>query len=185
MKSGKPKILFLHSAGHQHGDEGSSRLISYLKKNLSHTFDIIAPIMPHPDDPDYESWKTVLHEILKIMDNNMIIVGHSLGGSVLLKFLSEEKFTKTIRALFLVAVPYWGFEDWEADEFILRDSFVKHLPTIKKISIYHSQDDEIISPTHAEKYAEEIPAADLYQLNGYGHVFWDGLPELVEAIKNL
>jgi len=185
MKSGKPKILFLHSAGHQHGDEGSSRLISYLKKNLSHYFDIIAPIMPHPDEPDYESWKTTLHEILKIMDNNMIIVGHSLGGSVLLKYLSEEKFTKTIRALFLIAVPFWGLKDWEVNEFMLRNNFVGQLPAIEEIFIYHSQDDEVVLSSHAEKYADEIPTADLHLVNGYGHVYWDGFPELVEAIKSL
>jgi predicted alpha/beta hydrolase family esterase len=177
------KILFLHSAGPQHGDEGSAKLVQYIRDKLSADYQVIAPIMPRPDEPDYESWKTALKEIFKIMDDDMILIGHSLGGSVLLKFLSEEQPSQRIRSLHLVAVPFWGNEDWDVSEFTLRKDFRESLPPISSIHIYHSKDDKIVSTQHAEKYAAELPGADYQELNGYGHVYWDGLPALISNIQ--
>jgi predicted alpha/beta hydrolase family esterase len=177
------KILFLHSAGHQHDEEGSAMLLKYIKENLSADFQIIAPVMPHPEEPNYESWKNALKEIFKIMDDDMILIGHSLGGSVLLKFLSEERPTQTVRTLHLIAVPFWGLEDWEVDEFRLREDFAERLPSVSAIYIYHSKDDQIVSTQHAEKYAAELRGADYQELNGYGHVFWKGLPALIRDVK--
>ncbi|HTE28204.1 alpha/beta hydrolase [Flavitalea sp.] len=179
----RPKVLFLHSAGPQHDEEGSAKLIKYIKDNLSTDYQIIAPIMPHPEDPDYKSWKLFLKEIFKIMDDDMILIGHSLGGSVLLKFLSEEKPPQRIKSLYLVAVPFWGLEDWEVDEFQLTEDFAENLPPIPSINIYHSKDDEIVSPHHAERYAAELPGAVYHELNGYGHVYWKGLPGLITHIR--
>ncbi|MHA4847158.1 alpha/beta hydrolase [Flavitalea antarctica] len=177
------KILFVHSAGPQHDEEGSAKLVQYIKEGLPAAYHVIAPIMPHPDNPDYESWKKVLHEVFKIMDDDMILVGHSLGGSVLLKFLSEEHPPQRIRSLHLVAVPFWGLEDWDVSEFALEDDFGDNLPPVSSIHIYHSKDDQIVPAQHAERYAAELPGAVYDQLNGYGHVYWEGLPMLITNIQ--
>ncbi|RYY15056.1 MAG: serine hydrolase family protein [Chitinophagaceae bacterium] len=179
----KQKILFLHSAGHQHNEEGSARLLKFIKDKLSANFEIIAPIMPHPDEPDYNSWKMVLTEVFKIMDDDIILIGHSLGGSVLLKFLSEEQPSQHIKALYLVAVPFWGLDDWEIEEFTLVDDFAERLPSIDAITIYHSRDDQTVSSKHGERYASELPMSVYHELNGYGHVYWDGLPEMTKSIQ--
>jgi hypothetical protein len=42
-----------------------------------------------------------------------ILIGHSLGGSFLLKYVSEEKIGKTIAGIFLIATPYWGGAGWQ------------------------------------------------------------------------
>jgi serine hydrolase len=179
----KRKVLFVHSAGHQHGDEGSARLLRYLKEQLSESFQLVAPLMPNPDDPTYGAWSDALQQIFKVIDDGDIAIGHSLGGSVLLKFLSEEQVNVKLSSLHLVAVPFWGLEDWEIDDFMLPDNFATTLPEISSIQIYHSQDDEIVSSPHALRYARELPAASLHLSDGHGHVFWDGLPELVSEIK--
>ena len=185
MELKKPKILFLHSAGPQHGDEGSSRLLSFIHDQLSPSFEIVAPRMPHPDQPDYESWRNALREIFKILDNDTILIGHSLGGSVLLKYLSEEPVDQRIRALYLVAVPFWGLDGWEVDEFKLGDDFAARLPEITNIIIYQSEDDQTVTSDHADEYASMIPSAEYYSLNGYGHVYWNGLPHLIKHLKQL
>ena len=177
------KILFLHSAGPQHGEEGSAKLLHYIREKLSADYQIIAPLMPGPDDPSYQSWKNALIEIFKIIDDGIILIGHSLGGSVLLKFLSEEQPQQKIKALYLVAVPFWGLEDWDVSEFQLADDFAKKLPAISNINIYHSKDDQIVSMNHAERYAVELSGAVYQELNGYGHVYWKGLPALITHIR--
>ena len=177
------KILFLHSAGPQHDDEGSAKLVNYIREKLSADYQIIAPIMPDPDDPSYQSWKNALIEIFKIIDDGIILIGHSLGGSVLLKFLSEEQPQQKIKALYLVAVPFWGLEDWDVSEFQLANDFAKRLPPIPAINIYHSKDDQIVSLDHAARYTAELPGAVYHELNGYGHVYWKGLPALITHIQ--
>jgi predicted alpha/beta hydrolase family esterase len=71
-----------------------------------------------------------------------------LGGSVLLKCLTEEKMTKAIAGLFLIAAPYWGAEDWEVDEYILPNDFAARLPKTLPIFFYHSRDDDTIPFVH-------------------------------------
>jgi predicted alpha/beta hydrolase family esterase len=181
MKVFASRILFLHSAGHQHGNEGSARLVAYLKATLPGV-ELIAPVMPHPDNPDYEVWKAALSQIFTILDHNVTLIGHSLGGSVLLKYLSEEKQSHNIAALHLIAVPFWGAEDWEVEEFQLREDFISTLPPIGSVTIYHSKDDKVVPASHAQLYADALQA-ELILLNGYGHAFSDGLPELVARLK--
>ncbi|MFB1051250.1 hypothetical protein [Paraliobacillus sp. JSM ZJ581] len=61
----------------------------------------------------------------------MIIIGHSLGGSVLLKYLSEQAFNQFIARLFLIAAPYWGKDDdWQGEEYTLLENFNSKLPKI-------------------------------------------------------
>jgi predicted alpha/beta hydrolase family esterase len=180
MKPSPSRILFLHSAGHQHGDEGSARLVAYLKATLP-DMELIAPIMPHPDNPDYEVWKAALSQIFTILDHNVILIGHSIGGSVLLKYLSEEKQSHTIAALHLIAVPFWGAEDWEVEEFELKPGFTSNLPPIGSVTIYHSQDDKVVPVSHAQLYADALQA-EVIILDGYGHAFADGLQELAARL---
>jgi len=45
-----------------------------------------------------------------------ILIGHSLGGSFLLKYVSEEKIAKTVAGIFLIATPYWGGAGWQYED---------------------------------------------------------------------
>jgi predicted alpha/beta hydrolase family esterase len=83
------QILFLHSAGAQGPNEGSSDLVAYLGRELGPKYRIASPIMPDPGHPSYKGWKTQLEKQLDMVDDEIILVGHSLGGSVLLKYFSE------------------------------------------------------------------------------------------------
>ncbi len=86
----KKQILFIHSAGAQGPHEGSGRLVAHLQKGLGPEYQVLYPIMPDPENPAYEPWKAQLEKELTALEGEAILVGHSLGGSVLLKYLSEE-----------------------------------------------------------------------------------------------
>jgi hypothetical protein len=186
MKPTNPQILFLHSAGAQHEEEGSAKLLQYLKHSLSADYDIVAPLLPDPEDPHYENWKDAIDTKFNQLDSGMVIIAHSLGGSVLLKYLAEASISKQIAAIFLVAVPYWSVdEDWDVSEFILSPGFADDLPHVPVITIFHSKDDQVVPVKHAAIYASEIPVATMKIVNGHGHVFWDGLPDVVAAVKEV
>jgi uncharacterized protein len=184
MKKQK-QILFLHSAGPQGKHEGSSDLVAYLEKELSHDYNVQFPKMPNPDNPDYEAWREKIEEELNKAEDGVILVGHSLGGSVLLKHLSEHPFNKQIAGMFLIATPYWGKPDWEYDEYELDDDFASRLPEIPFIMLYHSRHDEVVSFSHLGAYAKKLPKAYVRELYGDEHVFSSGIKELVQDIKSL
>ncbi len=44
--------------------------------------------------------------------SDIILVGHSFGASMILKYLSENSVNKKIAGIFLIATPFWnGNED--------------------------------------------------------------------------
>lgn len=141
--------------------------------------------MPHPENPHYDAWKMKLKEALDDLSNNTILIGHSLGGSTLMKYLSESGCDKTIDGLFLIAAPYWGATDWQVDEYVLHDNFSSNLPDIRRVFLYHSQNDEVVPVEHLSYYAGHLPYATIRTFSEGGHLFSNGLPELVEDIKNL
>jgi serine hydrolase len=181
----KKQMLFIHSGGAQGPHQGSDDLVACLKAGLNDRYELIYPKMPDPEFPDYEQWKETVKEELKAMKHKVILIGHSLGGSVLLKYLSEESCEKSIAGLFLIAPPYWGKRNWQADEYVLRKDFYTTLPTIARIFLYHSRNDKVVPLSHLEHYVKKIPHATCRVLKARGHLFSAGLPELVKDIMNL
>ncbi|KQQ93786.1 hypothetical protein ASF62_06205 [Leifsonia sp. Leaf325] len=183
--SGEPhktptRVLFIHSAGPQDAGEGSSDLVEALRAALGSAFAVDFPIMPAPDDPHYAAWKAEVVRLLDGATGPLLVVGHSLGASVLLKVLAEGATDASLSALFLVATPYWGSE---LEEFVLPDDFGSRLPVGLPIFLYQSSDDDVVPADHLDLYARELPDAEVRRLDHGGHVFEHGLPELVADIR--
>ena len=181
----RKEILFVHSAGPQGHHEGSDYLVRYLIDALGTGYRILLPNMPDPENPHYVDWKATLKKELASMDDELILVGHSLGASVLLKYLSEEKLQQRIAGLFLIGAVYWGKKDWEVKGYVLKSNFSSKLPPIRRIFLYHSSDDEVVPISHVRYFANELPNATVREFENRGHLFGRGLPELVEDIKRL
>ncbi len=181
----KKHILFIHSAGPQQQGEGSSGLVTYLKNELGNDFEIHHPLMPDPENPRYDAWKKKLHKDLSTLQGEAILIGHSLGGSVILKYLSEEKYTASIKALFLVSTPYWGKTSWEMDEYVLGKDFAEKITPFSHLFLYHSKGDEWVPFSHLKLYATELPNAVIREIEGHEHEFSNGLLQLIEDIKQL
>lgn len=179
----KKQVLFIHSAGPQGPNQGSRGLIAHLQEQLGEVYHILSPGMP---DPDYIPWKTQIANEIKAWDGEVLLIGHSLGGSVLLKYLSEEDCQLTVSGLFLIAAPYWGKDDdWRSEDFRLPDSFATMLPRISSLYLYHSRHDPVVPFAHAQHYAKQLPQAVTREYEGDDHYFCEGLPELVDDIKRL
>jgi predicted alpha/beta hydrolase family esterase len=181
---GRPALL-LHSSGPQGPGEGSAPLAERLRDGLGSSYDVIFPALPDPDEPHYEPWSNRLGEVLGELDDPFVVIGHSLGGSVALKHLSESDCEAPITGLVLIATPFWGEQGWEAEWALPKDwpnATTKLPPTF----LFHSRDDEELPLTHLERYAERLPDATVRALDGNGHLFERGdLTEVLEAIRSL
>jgi predicted alpha/beta hydrolase family esterase len=178
-------VLFIHSAGPQSGEQGSAPFVKHLRQSLGSAFRVTCPAMPAPTKPSYERWQLELERLLPGDKSPPILVGHSLGGSVLLKYLSEHKPKVPAAGLFIVAAPYWGSAGWKVEEFVLRESFARSLPNSLKVYLYQSRDDEAVDIEHLSRYSKAIPQATVRILDGGGHTFKHGLLELAEDIQAL
>ena len=180
----RKRVLFMHGGG-EGAYEEDRKLAASLQDALGVAYDVRCPKMPDEDRPVYEAWKERIAKELDALDGEVILVGHSLGGSILLKYLSEEKVEKLVAGLFLVAAPYWGVEDWEVGEYALQEDFASKIPKEMTVFLYHSRDDEVVPFAHVALYAEKLPRATVREFEGCGHQFDDDLSEVARDIGRL
>jgi predicted alpha/beta hydrolase family esterase len=180
----RKQVLFVHGGG-QGAYEEDKKLAANLRDVLGAAYEVRCPKMPDEDQPAYEAWKDRITKELSALDGEVTLVGHSLGASILLKYLSEEKAEKPVAGLFLIAPPYWGTEDWEVSEYALQESFASSLPRALPVFFYHSRDDEWVPFAHLALYSEKLPQATTHEFDGRGHQFDDDLSEVARDIKRL
>lgn len=147
-------------------------------------YQIIKPTMPSKDNATYEEWEIWFEKVIPFLKDNLILVGHSLGGLFLAKYLSENSFSVSIKQLHLVAAVY----DYEDEIEQLGDFRLQNFPgklaemNIPEIHIYHSTDDTIVPVEEANKYHAALPGSHLHIFEDRFHFIGETFPELFENI---
>lgn len=180
----KTHVLFVHGAG-EGAYEADEKLAASLRDALGGGYDVRSPKMPNEGSPEVEAWKDRISEELATMGGEVVLVGHSVGALILLKYLSEGEPEKPVAGLFLVAAPYVGTGGWEVEEGTLRDDFASKLPEGLPMFLYHGRDDEIVPFEHLALYREKLPLATFRGLEGRGHQFGNDLSEVAGDIEGL
>jgi hypothetical protein len=159
----------------------------YIDKELGRNFEIIKPRMPLQDNAKYNDWKIYFERFIPYLRNNVILIGGSLGGIFLAKYLSEHKFPKKILSTYLVCPP---FDDTTPDEDLVGGfELKKNLSLIesnsKNLYLMFSKDDDCVPVSHAEKYRNKLKNANIiiYKSKN-GHFKISKFPEIVRMIKD-
>lgn len=157
-----------------------------LGETLGQEFTIIAPEMPNSLNAKYMEWEIWFDKIVPHLDSQVMLLGHSLGASFLAKYLSENKFTKRISALFLVAACFddEGLE-YSLDDFKMPEDLSGIAKQADKIFLYHSEDDPVVPFAHLQKFSKAIPGATLRIFKDRGHFLQEEFLEIVEDIKGV
>ncbi|MHA7101339.1 alpha/beta hydrolase [Roseivirga pacifica] len=179
------KLIFIHAAGPQGVNEGSTNLLQFLKQNLGESMEIIAPEMPTPEDPNAADWMDTLDAAIHKVDERIILMGHSLGASIIFKYLSERKCENGICGIISLAAPYWGLSDWQSEQFTISCYLKETINPSIPIRLYHDFADDMVPYQHVNTYATALPQAELIGVTGQGHLFENGFPELVKVIRSL
>ena len=180
----KKQVLFIHGGG-EGAYEEDKKLAASLQNELGDAYDVRCPKMPNEGSPEYEEWRDQISKELAALEEEVILVGHSLGASILLKYVSEETLVQPVAGIFLVASPYWGTEDWEVSEYELQEDFASKLSEELPVFFYHSRDDEWVPFAHLALYKEKLPRATIREFDDRGHQFGDDLPEAAWDIEKL
>jgi len=158
---------------------------SSLQKELGDTYEIIVPHMPNAMNAKYKEWKIYFDKFIPYVHDGVVLVGHSLGGIFLAKFLSENQFPRKISVTFLIAAPYENTEQYSLADFVLSDNLSLFSRQSPCIFLYHSTDDPVVPFSAAESYKEGLPEAQVRRFSDRGHFTQEIIPELISDIRSI
>lgn len=158
----------------------------YLTKKLGKGFEIIRPRMPLGDNAKYNEWRIHFERHFPYLRNNIILIGGSLGGIFLAKYLSENKFPKKILATYLICPPFDNSMPGDdlTGGFKLKSDLSLLEKNSKNLYLLFSKDDDVVPVSHAKKYARKLKNAKIiiYKSKN-GHFKISKFPEIVKMIK--
>jgi predicted alpha/beta hydrolase family esterase len=175
-------VLFIQGGG-KGAHAVDAALAQSLKKALGSKYDVRFPRMPDEADPNVESWKQKISEELSHIAGEVILVAHSVGGSILLRYLADEKVDKPIAGVFLLAVPSWDKDRWNFDDVKLPSDIAKKLDAIPRLFFYQCRDDEVVPFAHLALHHARIPRAVTRAFDSGGHQFGNELAIVATDIR--
>ena len=153
-----------------------------LQKTLGDSYEVILPRMPNSQNARYAEWKIWFEKFVPQLEENVIFIGHSLGGIFLAKYLSEEKYPKKIKATLLVAAPYNAPDNHPYVDFNILTDLSGLESQAGRIILYHSKDDESVPFTNFERYQRELPSAQTRIFEDRKHFNDAMFPEIIGDI---
>jgi predicted alpha/beta hydrolase family esterase len=177
------KVLFIQGGGAE-AHAWDAKLASSLAEKLGPDYEVIFPEMPNEADPNYLAWKGRIQEQLQAAGDGTVLVGHSIGASMLMKMLAEGDAGASLKGVFLVAAPFvHARKGWQWKEAELPVNASGKLPGDLPLFLYHGQEDEEVPFAHLALYMETFPRAVGRALPGRNHQINDDLTEVAEDIR--
>ncbi len=154
-----------------------------LQDNLGGRYDVFLLKMPNAYNAVYKEWCIWFEKYLQLLDEGVILVGHSLGAVFLAKYLSEHDVVKKISATLLIAPPFGRDLGQPLPQFAITEPLTKFEQQGGKIVIYHSKDDPVVDFSELAHYQEQLATAETKVFEDRGHFNMEDFPEIVGEIR--
>lgn len=176
------KIVLIH--GYKSSSQGN--FFPWLRDSLhAKGHEVICPDLPSADEPNPEEWTKTLIEEVGVIDDETIIVGHSIGAVTALRFLEAAEARSTPKGVVLVSPP-WMIKSETFQGFFLSElDFDVLMWKASRFVVIHSHDDKKIPFDHAKKYADVLHARLIERNEGEGHFLGERYPVILETIEKL
>lgn len=179
------QILFIQGAGKDVHEQWDHKLVESLRRELGSGYEIRYPVLPNEADPQFATWRKALeHEIATLRDGD-IVVGHSVGGTILINVLAEYAPTNVLGAIISIAAPFIGDRGWKSADIEPRSDLAARLPRGVPVLLYHGDKDETAPMAHVALYAEAMPSARVRKLATRDHQLNNDLSEVASDIREL
>ncbi len=179
-------VQFLHEYVLDLNRENRKRWKEGFAAELGSEFEVIQPQMPSKYNAKYAEWEVWFEKYIPFLRDDVVLVGHSLGGIFLAKYLSEKTIPVQVRATILIAAPF------SADGTTRSLADFAPLPPLGglvtqggELVLMQSRDDNVVSFSNFEKYIALLPEAEQIIFEDKGHFSQETFPELVAKIKEL
>lgn len=141
--------------------------------------------MPGEDDPSYSAWKAALMGEFDSLKDGAILVGHSVGGTILIQLLAEQPPKLKLGGLFIIAAPFIGEGGWPSDDIEDCKDFSARLPSGVPVYLYHGADDSVVPTAHVRLYAKAIPHAVVRTFERRDHQFNNDMSDVAQDIRSV
>lgn len=180
------QVLFIQGAGSEGAYDEDASLVASLRDALGADFVVRYPRMPNEAEPDYEVWKSTIAGELAAMGSGAVLVGHSIGASVIIRAVVDGGVGPSLAGVFLLSAPFWyDHEFWRWDEAKLPANAAERIPDGLPVFLYHGRQDEFVPFSHVEMYAQALPLATVRPLDGRNHQLNEDLTEVAQDIMLL
>ncbi len=149
----------------------------------------LVPAMPHPDSPQLSEWLPYLRKTVGTPNEHTYLVGHSLGGPTILRYLESLTEGQGVGGIILVAGCAEPIKLTELDNFMTGswdDDKIER--SSKSIVLINSDNDEYIPIEMAHRLRDRLHAK-LITLHNAGHINeragYKKLPIVLEELKQM
>jgi predicted alpha/beta hydrolase family esterase len=181
----KKQVLFIQGGGAGVHDGWDNKLVDSLKRELGPDYDVRYPRMPKEGDPSFPIWRAALADEIAGLDDGAVLIGHSVGGTILINALAETPPNRKLAGIFLIAAPFVGPGGWPSEDITSTASLGARLPPKTPIHLYHGSNDDIAPFAHVDLYERAIPGAIVHRLRGRDHQLNDDLTEVAADVRVL
>jgi hypothetical protein len=180
------QVLFIQGGGSEGThDEWDNKLVDSLGRELGSGYEIRYPLMPNEADPQYARWSAAIRKELVRLEEGALLVGHSIGATILINTLADEPPHRALSGLFLLSAPFIGEGGWPSEDIEPMSGLGKRLPARTPVYVYQGCDDSMVPLEHASLYQRAIPHAVVRQLAGRDHQLNNDLSEVAADIRRL
>lgn len=144
--------------------------------------DVLTPSFPNSQNAQYEEWKILFEKILPYLTGDVILVGHSLGGMFLAKYLQENPLRRPVKSIVLVAPAYNDNSNEDLGSFGV-ESATRLGESTNEVHLFHSQDDPVVPFTELAKFQSDLPDAHVHIFSDRNHFLQPTFPELAAIIE--
>lgn len=157
---------------HGTGGNPQGNWFPWLKKELEQKdYQVFVLKFPNPENPSFTAWFDLLQNYKQYIDDQTIMVGHSLGGLFLLRVL--ERLSNPIFAAFFVSAPigikpirYYD-SDYRFSGFSFNWQLIKS--KAENFSVFHSDNDPYVSLANGKELAKKL-GVQLHFIPNAGHL---------------
>lgn len=176
-------VLFIQGGGEGTHDEWDNKIVESLERELGHDYAVRYPRMPDEADPKYALWKAALTRQFDRLDEGAIVIGHSIGGTILIRTLADDPPALIFGGIFLIAAPFVGDGGWNSEDMKPLPDLGASLPERTLIHLYHGSKDHTVPFEHVQLYAKAIPRAVVHRLPGRDHQLNYDMSEVAADIR--
>jgi uncharacterized protein len=154
-------------------------------------YEVVVPDMPHTDEPQLSEWLSTLQNLIGEPDDELVLIGHSLGTITIMRYLEALPTGQRIRKAILAAAftDPLGIKELE-NFFETRLDFTAIKPKTKDaFVVIQSDNDPYISRQYGNRLQDELDAKLIIK-HAAGHMSGPidnkaSCTELPEVIENL
>lgn len=152
MSENKKRILVLHGWNSGPNEYWFMNVKNYFEPM---GYEVTVPELPGNYFPDFNGWMKTITDFAPT--ENDILIGHSMGGTTILRYLEEANSAVAHTILTATPVDSMGFN--QVDNFFgIGFEWEKIVKNAGKINLIYEEDDSIVPLEHGQILAKELRA---------------------------